>query len=684
MRTSQYLIVAGAMLASVPAAGQQAVNQTVERAPAPAWAKSSELLPVPADASGIAFVRAQDTQVYLDGTGQQTFVSQRIRLLHPQALQIGNFALAWNPAVGSPTVHSLRIVRGDETIDVLDGTKFEILRREDQLEQATLSGILTAVLKVPDLRVGDELEWAYTIPSADPTLKDTNAGLLALAGSPLPGRYRLGLNWADGQRPQLKTTNDFGVPVSQLANGVEIVMDNPALLAAPKDAPPRYQWQRVIEFSDFASWTAVSARFSTLFDEARRLEAGSPLKAEAARIAAQHSTPRARAAAALSLVQEQVRYVYVGLDGGNYRPAAAGETWRRRYGDCKGKTALLLALLDELGIPAEAVVVSNTGSDDGLAERLPNPGLFDHVLVRASIDGERVWLDGTLPGVFEMGTKPVVGYRAVLPLSKGGSPLEKLAQNPAQLPDEMGLYEIDARAGFDKPARMVQTTVKRGVDGLVEYLQLSPLTPDQLTQGFQNAVAGGSQWDAIDKVAYRFDRATQASILSITGTGAVDWDKSGETYDLSLPGGGFSPPERRQRPSQQDQSAPFYTQPTYSCYATTIRLPDATPLTNWGFNSTFDTLIFGRAYYRMMEKRDDRTIRLVRGSRVERSEISAADARRDNDRLARFDNSKANITYDPDSAIEAWGETLPVPAVYELDWTGANVPCLPSDMLATR
>ncbi|MGX7926701.1 transglutaminase domain-containing protein [Tsuneonella sp. HG094] len=461
-------------------------------------------------------------------------------------------------------------------------------------------------------------------------------------------------------------------------------MDNPSLLATPKDAPPRYRWQRVLEFSDFPSWTAVSARFSTLFDESRRLEAGSPLKTEAARIAAQHATTRARAAAALSLVQEQVRYVYVGLDGGNYRPATAEETWRRRYGDCKGKTALLLALLDELGIPAQAVVVSNTGSDDGLSERLPNPGLFDHVLVRATIDGERLWLDGTLPGVFEMGTKPVVFYRSVLPLSKEGTPLEKLAQNPAQLPDEMGLHEIDARAGFDKPARMVQTTVKRGVDGLVEYLQLSPLTPDQLTQGFQNAVAGGSQWDAIDKVAYRFDRATQASILSITGTGPVDWDKSGETYDLSLPGGGFSPPERRQRPPQQDQLAPFYTQPTYSCYATTIRLPDATPLTNWGFNSTFDTLIFGRAYYRMMEKRDDRTIRLVRGSRVERIEISAADAKRDNDRLARFDNSKANITYDPSQTMEPWGTLSSVPAVYELDWTGADVPCLPSDMLKTR
>ncbi|WP_404482684.1 transglutaminase domain-containing protein [Novosphingobium sp. BL-52-GroH] len=66
-------------------------------------------------------------------------------------------------------------------------------------------------------------------------------------------------------------------------------------------------------------------------------------------------------------------------------PATAEETWQRRYGDCKGKTALLLALLRELGIEAQAVLANNSGNDNGLAERLPSPRMFDHVLVRARI-----------------------------------------------------------------------------------------------------------------------------------------------------------------------------------------------------------------------------------------------------------------------------------------------------------
>jgi hypothetical protein len=52
------------------------------------------------------------------------------------------------------------------------------------------------------------------------------------------------------------------------------------------------------------------------------------VKAEAAKIAASASTPTARAEQALRLVQDRIRYVYVGLEGGNYRPAR--QVYQRR------------------------------------------------------------------------------------------------------------------------------------------------------------------------------------------------------------------------------------------------------------------------------------------------------------------------------------------------------------------
>lgn len=682
MHNSTMLLLASILFALASSAAAQTTPNgiaPINRGPVPAWATVSEPLAVPPDASGLAFVRAQDTLVHLDASGQQTFVGQRIKLLHPQALQIGNVAVSWNPAVGSPVFHTLRIVRDGETTDLLDPAKFEVIRREDQLEQATLTGVLTAIFKVADLRVGDELEWAYTVPSGDPTLKATNSGMVALVGSILPGRYRIGLTWEAGQEPRIKATDDFGAPLLRTANAIGATIDNPAALVPPKDAPPRYSWQRIVEYSDFASWPAVSARFAQLFAEARKPAAGSPLRAEAARIAARHADPLERAQAALALVQDQVRYVYVGLDGGNYRPAAADETWQRRYGDCKGKTAMLLALLDGLGIAAEPVLVSNGTSDDGYADRLPSPGLFDHVLVRAQIGGEDYWLDGTLPSVAPGSTEPAFPYSRVLPLTQAGSDLVSLPWSPAKRPLTVSLYDIDIRDGIDEPARITTTTITRGGPGLALHVQMSAATPDQLLQAFRAKLTGSSQWNSIDNVSYRYDRDAQAAILRIAGTGPLDWDKDGDgKRSMSLPGGGFSPPGRRQRAGDQDQSVPFYDSPDFTCNVTTINLPVPVDPGKWNVNSTFDTLMYGRTYYRTFAYRDG-TVRMVRASRTERQEIDPATAVRDNARLERFDNSMAWLYYDPKGK-----QVQPLPKVDPVDWaddwTGDAQACLPKDL----
>lgn len=89
-------------------------------------------------------------------------------------------------------------------------------------------------------------------------------------------------------------------------------------------------------------------------------------------------------------MQKQVRYLFLGMDGGGYRPATAETTWARRFGDCKAKTALLLALLQALDIEARPVLVQ-TGPSDGLETRLPRMGAFNHVLVEARLGGKPIW-----------------------------------------------------------------------------------------------------------------------------------------------------------------------------------------------------------------------------------------------------------------------------------------------------
>ena len=674
-----------ALLASSSLAAAQDAP-AIALAPVPAWATPSEPLAVPDSVQGPVFLRRQDTFVRLTATGHDYFNSQMIRILQPQALEIGNIAIAWNPAAGEARVHKVVIHRRGQEIDVLARTGFEILRREDQLEAAMLDGMLTAVLRVPDLRVGDDLELEYTIPLHDPTLREASHGLLFVGEAPPPGRYRLDLSWDEGQQPRTRLTPDFEPVVQRATNRIAVTLDNPPTLTPPRDAPPRFAWNRVIEFSDFADWPAVSRRFHGLFAVASTLDAASPLREEAAAIAASTPDKLAQAQAALQLVQQQVRYVYVGLNGGNFTPATADTTWERRYGDCKGKTAMLLALLGQLGIPAEAVLVNNSDSIDGLDQRLANPGMFDHVLVRATIGGKTWWLDGTLPDVIEGRPDPFLPYQWVLPLSAKGATIERLADKPLAMPQVMDLYEIDASAGFDAPARWTRTTVLRGAAGLQQHVQFSAVSAGQLEAALKSQLGGSSAWDAVDSVAYRFDRATQAAILTIIGTGPVEWEEeSGVGRYTRLPGGGFNPPQRRQRSGGSAGAVPFFQAPEYSCSVTTLRLPEGTDPADWGFNTVFDTMLYGETYYRMMElRKEDRTLRLVRGNRVEQIEITPEKAERDNARLGDFDNSMAILSYSPGNAGERWGGLKQVPAISEIDWTGPNPPCLPADMLPAR
>lgn len=645
-------------------------------APPPSWAVVSQPLAVPDDARGLVFVRRQDYGAHLDKTGTTVFYSTLIRLIHPNALQLGNIAFTWNPAAGKPTIHTVKVHRNGAVRDVLATTKFEVLRRENQLEAAMLDGLLTATMRVPDLRVGDELELSYSIPAHDPTLGKDSVGWLFLNENPAPGRFALRLSWDEGEKPNFKSTPDFAAILIKGPRSITWTADQPGQQKPPKDAPPRYSWQRLIEFSDFASWQAVSSRFSPLFRKAAILAPQSTIKEEAAQIAAAHSDPRDRAAAALKLVQQQVRYVYVGFNSGAMTPATAEETWQRRYGDCKGKTVLLLALLGELGIAAEPVLVSNSGTDDGLDQRLPSPAFFDHVLVRAQIADQTLWLDGTMPPVVSPGIEPVMPYRWVLPINEAGMGIERVNWKPAARPDELILYEIDARAGFGEPAKRRTTHITRGPAAIASYYQLSAMTDEQLLSEFKGEMEGSADWITIDSVKWRFDSKNLASVIEIAGTGKIDWDNEGQnSRSLVLPGGGFYPPERRQRTNENEKSIPFLNSSSFSCHVTTVRLPSATAAKDWSFNTSFTENYFGQSYRRWFERRGNE-IRMIRSKRTLQLELDPTSAAKDNDRVAKFDNSTAQIFYDPGSADVKKKAPQIVPATFEIDWVKDDSDCL--------
>jgi len=79
---------------------------------------------------------------------------------------------------------------------------------------------------------------------------------------------------------------------------------------------------------------------------------------------------------------------------GTHRPESPDRVLERRFGDCKDKVTLLVALLRRLGIDAQPVLVSTTL--DGRIDQLqPGPLAFDHVIARVRLGDATYWLDAT-------------------------------------------------------------------------------------------------------------------------------------------------------------------------------------------------------------------------------------------------------------------------------------------------
>jgi len=164
-----------------------------------------------------------------------------------------------------------------------------------------------------------------------------------------------------------------------------------------RDVPPYRRemqmppFQDVIEWADFtpveflvdnltldtASWGGV-ARFQwTLYKD--RVVPDPEVAATAATLTAGLTRDEDKVRALFEFAQGRINYVAVALGLGGWQPHANGDVFRHRYGDCKDKATLMIAMMRSVGLTGYPVLIRTR--DSGLVQR-DNPGLFfNHVIV---------------------------------------------------------------------------------------------------------------------------------------------------------------------------------------------------------------------------------------------------------------------------------------------------------------
>jgi tetratricopeptide (TPR) repeat protein len=597
-----YYWVALPLVAAAPAAAAD----KLAFGPPPAWIVPVEIgKPAKGEAEAPLQSLLADQQLLIEKARVTTYTHIALQVQNAQGLSAGNISLPWRPEFDTVTIHGVRLLRDGNVIDVLAGGQtFSILRREEGLESAMLTGVLTANIQPEGLQVGDVIDVAMSTTSIDSTLgghveqilatwngvQTARAHVSALWPADVPMRLRFG-----GGLPEAKVQKRNGL------NAIDLKMDNVAPQLPPKGAPARFGIGRVVEMTSFGSWADVAATLAPLYARASVVPAKGPLRDEVERIRSSTTDPAKRAEAVLGLVQQRVRYVALVMGAGGLVPASAEQTWARRFGDCKAKTALLLAMLREYGIDAVPVAV-HSSNGDGINERLPMTALFDHVLVRSKIGGREYWLDGTKTGDSSLARLSIPNFRHGLEITPAGGKLVAMVAPPLQFPDSDVAIRFDASAGIKVPAPAEIELTTRGDGAIGINAVLTQLSDEARQQTLREMWK--SKYDFVDvtSTTSKFDPVAGEMRLTMKGNARMDWSSGFyETDGSSL---GMTPYWDR-APGPRSTAPVAVAHPVYSRVRQTIILPKNFTRVPPRPTPDVDTTLAGMRYTRRTTYKDN-------------------------------------------------------------------------------
>lgn len=377
---------------------------------------------------------------------------------------MANFEVSFDPAYQHLVINHIRVMRDGVTEDRQQAVQVEFARHESDSTRLIFNGEATALVRVNDIRVGDILDYAYTIYGENPSYEGEHFRRFGLNwGIPVEQRSLRALLNRGEARVVEADVDDAEIIRERHGREEEIRLDpiGRAAINGETGAPGWYEQYPTLRISTFADWQAVADWARPLY----AFEATPDVQALADRFRAEHETPEDQLVAALRFVQNEVRYLALAYGEGSYVPAPPDATLASRYGDCKAKTVLLVALARALGFQADGALVS-LSYGHGLDTREPSPGGFDHIIVRVRHDGEDYWLDPTVShqgGTLNNLVQASYGY--ALPLGEDDDGLVAMPEPVTDGEPTVDIYEmLDISGGRNAPAYMIARTIFTGAD----------------------------------------------------------------------------------------------------------------------------------------------------------------------------------------------------------------------------
>ncbi|HEX7150188.1 MAG TPA: DUF3857 domain-containing protein [Thermoanaerobaculia bacterium] len=372
---------------------------------------------------------------------------------------MGQVQAPWAPWIHERPTIEARVVTKDGTMHSLDRNAVtEAPMRDESLDIFSDNRVLRAPL--PAVAVGSVVEYVIryngTTPIAGAGVSDT-----FYFGMPVPvHRARLVIDGPATLEPRIVNTTKLEAKVTVTGDRRRTLFESPRIEAVrdfegylPYDvAPVPY-----VAFSTGKSWQEIATRYEEIVEKQM---AGSELKQRVVDAVGKTKDRREIVARLLANIQKDIRYAGVEVGEASIVPRTPQTVLTNKYGDCKDKATLLVAMLREAGVTAH-VALLRAGSDFDVQPELPGIGRFNHAIV--VVEGNpRIWVDPT-DEFARAGELPIQDQgRLALIATKSTTALTKVpeAEASANLSQEIRSFELPE----DGKSRVVETTESHGVN----------------------------------------------------------------------------------------------------------------------------------------------------------------------------------------------------------------------------
>ena len=332
-----------------------------------------------------------DQQVHIP---DQTYYSNQIyKVLNASGVQsMSTVAPSFDPEYQQLTFHVLTIARDEQIINKLDAGNIQIYQREPNLERNLYDGSVTAVINLTDVRVGDEIEISYSIKGFNPLNQGHYSELFYLQQHVPVNTIAVRVISDSDRYLTYKAFNDApGASISEAGqfreyawktNGLDYIIYDP-------NTPAWYNPYQFVQLTTFKSWGEVVQWAMPLYHLDERDMEGVSLQSDT------QNTREENILKNIRWVQDEVRYLGFLSGIGAYKPNDPGTVYKNRYGDCKDKSILLIAMLRKAGLQAWPMYVSSHDQHK-TNDYLPGHNVFNHCVVCLEYYGRNIFIDPTI------------------------------------------------------------------------------------------------------------------------------------------------------------------------------------------------------------------------------------------------------------------------------------------------